>query len=147
MKIGSELKYVLLWKITKQLCACLAVYKLLTALLPLELAESEIPKHMRFMQYQFRMLKPFNDHRSQLIGSSLFCYNSPAAAPREVFKPSPDSASLVVSSQKKNFQFWVRGSLGWSSQVGVFCVFMAYFDWPWTPIEWAHIFDQTFLWN
>ena len=88
-----------------------------------------------------------NDHRSQLIGSSLFCYNSPAAAAREVFKPSPDSASLVVSSQKKKFQFWVRGSLGGSSQVGVFCVFMAYFDRPWTPIEWAHIFDQIFLWN
>ena len=52
-------------------------------------------------------LKPFNDHRSQLIGSSLFCYNSLAAAAREVFKPSPDSASLVVSSQKKKFSVLV----------------------------------------
>ena len=48
-----------------------------------------------------------NDHRSQLIGSSLFCYNSLAAAAREVFKPSPDSASLVVSSQKKKFSVLV----------------------------------------
>ena len=66
---------------------------------------------------------PFNDHRSQLIGSSLFCYNSLAAAAREVFNPSPDSASLVVSSQKKIFQFWFRGSLGGASQVGVFSRF------------------------
>jgi len=34
-----------------------------------------------------------------------------------------DSASLVVSTQKKNFQFWVWGSLGGSSQVGVFSHF------------------------
>ena len=34
-----------------------------------------------------------------------------------------DSASLVVSSQKKIFQFWVWGSLGGASQVGVFSYF------------------------
>jgi len=36
-----------------------------------------------------------------------------------VFKPSTDSASLVVPSQEKNFQFWVWGFLGEASQVGV----------------------------
>ena len=46
-------------------------------------------------------LLPFNDHQSHYSGSSFFCYNSAPAAAREVFKPSTDSASLVVSSQKK----------------------------------------------
>ena len=41
--------------------------------------------------------EPFNDHRSQLIGSRFFCYNSPAAAAREVFKPSTDAESLLGS--------------------------------------------------
>ena len=41
--------------------------------------------------------KRFNDHRSQLIGSRFFCYNSPAAAAREVFKPSTDAESLLGS--------------------------------------------------
>ena len=90
-------------------------------------------------------VQPFNDHRSQLIGSSLFCYNSLAAAAREVFKPSPDSASLVVSSQKKNFSFGLGVLLGGRHKWGCFHVFMAYFDRPWTPIEWAHIFDRIFL--
>ena len=35
--------------------------------------------------------------RSQLIGSRFFCYNSPAAAAREVFKPSTDAESLLGS--------------------------------------------------
>jgi len=67
--------------------------------------------------------QPFNAHQSQYVGSRFFGYNSPAAAAREVFKPSTDSASLVVPSQKNIFQFWVLGSLGGSSQVGVFSHF------------------------
>jgi len=63
------------------------------------------------------------------MGSSFFGYNSPAAIAREVFKPSMDSASLVVSSQKKNFQVW--GSLGGASQVGVFLYFYSLL---WKPI-------------
>jgi len=45
--------------ITKQLCVCVAVYKLLTALLALELAlpEEEIPKHVHLTQYQFKVFK------------------------------------------------------------------------------------------
>jgi len=45
--------------------------------------------------------KPFNDHQSHYSGSCIFGYNSAPAAAREVFEPSTDSASLVVSSQKK----------------------------------------------
>ena len=65
----------------------------------------------------------FNDHQSHYSGSCIFGYTSAPAAAREVFKPSTDSASLVVSSQKKIFQFRVRGSLGGASQVGVFSRF------------------------
>jgi len=45
--------------ITKQLCMFLAVYKLLTALLALELAlaEYKISKYVHLMQYQFRLFK------------------------------------------------------------------------------------------
>ena len=68
-------------------------------------------------------MNPFNDHQGHYSGSSFFCYNSAPAAAREVFKLSTDSASLVVSSQKKIFQFRVRGFLGRASQVGVFSRF------------------------
>jgi len=94
----------------------------------------------------YYLLKPFNDRKSQKIGAYVFGYNSPPAAAREVFKPSTDSASLVVPSQKK-FQFWVWGSLGGSHKWGCFRFFMAYFTRPWTPIEWAHVLAQIFLWN
>ena len=62
-----------------------------------------------------------------------------------MFKPSTDSASLVVPIQKKIFQFWVWGSLGGASQVGFFRGFMAYFTRPWTSIEWAHVLAQIFI--
>ena len=88
---------------------------------------------------------PFNAHQSQYVGSRFFGYISPAAAAREVFKPSTDSASLVVPSQKNFFQFWVLGSLGGSSQVGVFSHFFGLITRPWTPIEWAHILAQVFV--
>jgi len=41
---------------------CVAVYKLLTVLLALELAlpQEEIPKHVHLMQYQFKVLKNVN---------------------------------------------------------------------------------------
>ena len=64
------------------------------------------------------MRPTLNAHESQYIGPRFFGYNSPAAAARVVFKPSTDSASLVAPSQKKNFQFWVWGSLGGALQVG-----------------------------
>jgi len=48
--------------ITKQLCVCMAAYELLTALLALELPlpKEEIPKHVRSMQYQFKVFKKVN---------------------------------------------------------------------------------------
>jgi len=48
--------------ITKQLCVCVAVYELLTALLALELAlpEEEILKHLCLTQYQFKVFNNVN---------------------------------------------------------------------------------------
>jgi len=51
-----------------------------------------------------------------------------------------DSVSLVVSSQKKNFQFWVWGSLGGASQVGVFSYFYGLLC---TALD-AHLMDPRF---
>jgi len=39
-------------------------------------------------------------------------YNLPADSARKLFKPPTDSASLLVEIEKKNFSFWVCGSLG-----------------------------------
>jgi len=57
------------------------------------------------------------------MGAYVFGYNSPPAAAKEVFKPSTDSAYLLVPSQKKKFPFWVWSSLGGAPQVGVFSRF------------------------
>jgi len=81
------------------------------------------------------------------MGLYVFGYNSPAAAAREVFKPSTDSAGLVVSSQKMIFCFGCGVLLGGRHKWGCFRVFMAYFTRAWTPIEWAHILAQVFLRN
>jgi len=54
--------------ITKQLCVCVAVYELLTALLALELAlpEEEIPKDVRSTQCQFKVFKNVNCFMSKM---------------------------------------------------------------------------------
>jgi len=42
----------------------------------------------------------FNVHASHYDGRYFFGYNSPAARARELFKPSTDSGSLLVSTEK-----------------------------------------------
>jgi len=66
--------------ITKQLCVCVAVYELLTALLALELAlPAEIPKRVRSKHYQFKVFKNVNCFMSLCRrhldkgGTLLFC--------------------------------------------------------------------------
>jgi len=71
--------------ITKHLCVWVAMYKLLTALLALELTlpeEEKILKIVRSMQYQFRVFKNMN-HFMLLrrcyfdkAGTLLFCNNT-----------------------------------------------------------------------
>jgi len=80
--------------------------------------EQVIQSHRKFLEQWFSPLTTKKDNRL----ACMLLVNSPAAAAREVFKPSTDSASLVVPSQKK---FSVLG-LGFSwgvSQVGVFSRF------------------------
>ena len=77
----------------------------------------------RIRTHQSASETSLNAHQSHYSGYRFFGYNSLAAAAREVFEPSTDSASLVVPSQKTIFHFWVLGSLGGSSQVGVFSHF------------------------
>ena len=60
-----------------------------------------------------------------------FGYNSSAAAAREVFKPSTDSTSLVIPSQKNFFSFGFGVLLGERHKWGCFRIFAR----PWTPIE------------
>jgi len=55
---------------------------------------------MQRISEAFPSMKPFNDRAGQYIGPYFFGHNSPAAAARKVFKPSTNSASLVVPSQK-----------------------------------------------
>jgi len=50
----------------------------------------------------------------------VFGYNSPPVAAREVFKPSMDSASLVVPSQKFFFSFGFGVLLGGRHKSGCF---------------------------
>ena len=65
--------------------------------------------------------------------------NPPGDWARELFKPSTDSASLVVEIEKKMLSF------RWGTpQVGVF---LATFSWPWAPTYWAIIMAQDFYGN
>jgi len=58
----------------------------------------------------------------------------------ELFKPSTDSASLLVDIEKKSFSFSVGGSLGGPPQVGVFWKI-----WPALgPNPLTHSFDSKF---
>ena len=62
-----------------------------------------------------------NGHHS---GRDVSGHSSPAAIARELFKPSTDAASLLVSI-KKNFWFGFGVLLGWLHKAGVFLNF-----WP-----------------
>jgi len=57
--------------------------------------------HLEIFSTAAKLYDTFNAHASHLSVRHFFGHNSPAAAAREVFKPSTDSASLVVPSQKK----------------------------------------------
>jgi len=81
-----------------------------------------------------KCVHPFYDRAGQYIGPHVFGHNSPAAAAREVFKPSTDSARLLVPIQKL-FSFGFGVLLGGGHKWGCFSVFMAYFTRSWTQIE------------
>jgi len=56
-------------------------------------------------------LIPFNARAGHHRGRHFFGHNSPAAIARELFKPSTDSASLLVAT-KKIFDLGLAFSLG-----------------------------------
>jgi len=62
---------------------------------------------------------PFKSCVRHYFCKGLQLYNSPADWARELFKPSTDSASLLVEIVKFFFSFWVWGSLVGTSQVRV----------------------------
>jgi len=62
------------------------------------------------------LFNPLTTARAQFFGHELL-------AARELFKPSMDSASLLVEIEKKNFSFLVWGSLGGPPQVFFFAFF------------------------
>jgi len=72
-------------------------------------------------------LKPFNARAGHFSGRHSFGHNAPAAAAGEVFKPSTDSAGLVVPSQKKFFSVLGLG-FSWGDKWGVLA-----FLWPNLP--------------
>jgi len=60
--------------------------------------------------------EPFNDRAGLYIGRYSFGHNSQAAAAREVFTPSTDSASLLVPTQKKTFSV-LRLGFSWGDVI------------------------------
>jgi len=65
--------------------------------------------HVRSSAYV--VFKPFNDSAGLYLGRHIFVNNSAASIARELFKPSTDSASRLVSII--NFMIWLES--------GVFC--------------------------
>jgi len=58
------------------------------------------------MQLSKNLFEPFESSKSQFFCKALHSYNLPAARARELFKPSTDSANLLVEI-KKNFSLWI----------------------------------------
>jgi len=75
-------------------------------------------------------LRPIEGTYSTKLFNSIADYNSPAARTREVFKPPTDLASLLVSTEKKNFSFGFGVLLGGDVTSGGIFAFFAYFTRP-----------------
>ena len=99
-----------------------------------------------FVHWQ-RTSQPFNDRAHQDIGAPFFGHKSPAAIARELFKPSTDSASLLVDIKKKSFLLWVWGFLGGTSQVGVFLCYFGHLCLALGAVPMGHFLDSKFSWK
>jgi len=78
---------------------------------------------------------------------ALQSYNSPAARARELFKPSTDSASLVVEIEKKRFSVSVGIFLEVTLQKGHVLKMLATFGRPWAPTHWPILLAHSFVEN
>ena len=88
-----------------------------------------------------------NDRTRQHIGAPFFGHKSPAARARELFKPSTDSASLLVVIEKK--KFFVLGlsfSGGNVTSRGVFAFFWPHLPGPRCCTN-GTFFDLKFSWK
>jgi len=92
-------------------------------------------------------LPPFNDRVRQHIGTPFFGHKLPAARARELFKPSTDSAYLLVDIEKKYFSFWVWVFLGGTSQVGVFLCYFGHLCLALGAVPMGHFLDSMFSWK
>ena len=110
-----------------------------------------------------KSMKRFGDFSSRVISSCDKTHSghffdqdfnsiySPSGWARELFKPSTDSASLLVEIEKKCL-FYVCGSLWGTSQVGVgdgncggTFAFLVNFTRPWAPIQCANVLAEGFF--
>jgi len=94
-------------------------------------------------------LYPFESRPRQNFGADFKCfksYNSPATIATELFRPSTDSASLILSIKNKLFDLGGGFLLVTSQRRHVF-EFLTPFTWPWELIQWAIFMDQTFCGN
>ena len=82
---------------------------------------SSFSNHFSLIFYGYP-LRPIAATYLTKLFNTITIHNSPAATAREVSKPPTASASLLVSTEK-NFQFWIWGSLGGTSKVGVVFAF------------------------
>jgi len=75
------------------------------------------------------------------IGRPFFGHKSPAA--RELLKPSTDSASLLIDTEKKRFLFSVGGFLEMTSQWEHVLEILVTFGQPWAqpfdPFYWLKV--------
>ena len=78
---------------------------------------------------------------------ALQSYNSPGDWASELFKPSTDSASLVVKIEKKNFSFRVWAFLGPTSKVGVFLRYFGHLCLAPGSVPMSHFWTQSFVEN
>ena len=96
--------------------------------------------------YKFFWVKTnsFNDRAGLHLGRHIFGNNSPASIARELFKPSTDSASLLVS-MKKNYLIWVWAFVLVTPQRGHVFEFLNNFGGPSAPIQWAIFWLKLFV--
>ena len=93
-------------------------------------------------QPTFTNLGPFNDRASHYSATCIFGYNSAPAAAREVFKPSTDAESLLVSIKKTFFDSCEGFAWGRLAKWGCF----RFFDLLWRALD-ANPIGQYFVSN
>ena len=97
-------------------------------------------------QRHWNILSKYTARAGHYSDQHFLDYKSPATVARELFKPSTDSASFLLSI-KKHYLIWVWDFLLVTSQRSHVFEVMTDFTWPWAPIQWANFFVQTFFRN